>query len=184
MATAHRRPVPTADLVAREALALRSTLIRVHHTVAPREELEDLYSQAVLELLTRTERDSALTSAQHIRNSLRQKFASRILDHQRATAGRSPATRARATAQPLDETVDRVAGHRDALHELIARETLLELAAAIRELTHDQQLVLASQLNGETPRDCCARTGWTTDKYRKLAQRARKRLRARGQFGE
>jgi DNA-directed RNA polymerase specialized sigma24 family protein len=129
-------------------------------------------------MLARAERDPTLTSADHIRHALRQKFESRILDHHRAVAGRSPATHARARTRPLDDALDQRVGDRDGLDELVARETLRELAAAIRELTPDQQLVLASQLNGETPRECCGHTGWTIDKYRKTAQRARARLRA------
>lgn len=178
MPTATRQPTRTSELIAREALALRATLIRAYRSSASREDLEDLYSQAVLELLARTERDSTLTSADHIRRALRQKFESRILDHHRAVAGRSPATHARARTRPLDDALDQRVGDRDGLDELIARETLRELAAAIRELTPDQQLVLASQLNGEPPRECCGHTGWTIDKYRKTAQRARARLRA------
>ena len=179
MTTPTRRPSRTGELIAREALALRTTLIAVHRSAAGREDLEDLYSQTILELLTRAERDPTLTKRDHIRNALRQKFDSRILDHQRAIAGRSPAASARVRTRPLELAMERPADDRDAAHEVIARETLLELASAIRELTRDQQLVLASQLNGETPRDCCARTGWTMAKYRKLVQRARARLRAR-----
>jgi DNA-directed RNA polymerase specialized sigma24 family protein len=178
MPTAARQRTRTSELIAREALALRTTLIRVYRFKASREDLEDIYSQAVIELLARAERDPTLTSADHIRRALRQKFESRILDHHRAVAGRSPATHARARTRPLDGTLDQRVGDRDGLDHLVARETLRELAAAIRELTPDQQLVLASQLNGETPRDCCGHTGWTIDKYRKTAQRARARLRA------
>ena len=178
MPTATRQPTRTGDLIAHEALALRTTLIRVHHSNASREDLEDIYSQAVIELLARAERDPTLTSPDHIRRALRQKFDSRILDYHRAVAGRSPTTHARARTRPLDDTLDQRVGDRDGLDLLIARETLRELAAAIRQLTPDQQLVLASQLNGETPRECCRHTGWTIDKYRKTAQRARARLRA------
>jgi len=182
MPTAARQPTQTSELIAREALALRATLIRVYRSNASREDLEDLYSQAVLELLARAERDPTLTSADHIRHALRQKFYSRILDHHRALAGRSPATHARARTRPLDDTLDQHIGDRDGLDQLVAHETLRELAAAIRELTPDQQLVLASQLNGETPRECCSHTGWTIDKYRKTAQRARARLCAHTSF--
>ena len=178
MPTATRQPTRTSELIAREALALRKTLIRAYRSSASREDLEDLYSQAVLELLARAERDPTLTSPDHIRHALRQKFESRILDHHRAVAGRSPATHARARTRPLDDTLDQPVGDRDGLDQLIVHETLRELGAAIRELTPDQQLVLASQLNGETPRECCGHTGWTIDKYRKTAQRARARLRA------
>ena len=164
MPTATRQPTRTGDLIAHEALALRTTLIRAYRSNASREDLEDIYSQAVIELLARAERDPTLTSPDHIRHALRQKFESRILDHHRAVAGRSPATHARARTRPLADTLNHRIGDPDGLDRLVARETLRELAAAIRELTPDQQLVLASQLNGEPPRECCGHTGWTIDK--------------------
>ena len=106
MPTATRQPTQTSELIAREALALRATLIRVYRSSASREDLEDLYSQAVIELLARAQRDPTLTSPGHIRHALRQKFDSRILDHHRAVAGRSPATHARARTRPLDDALD------------------------------------------------------------------------------
>jgi DNA-directed RNA polymerase specialized sigma24 family protein len=60
-------------------------------------------------------------------------------------------------------------------HELTRVERL-----AREQLTRDQRLVLAYQiglpLSG--PREFCCRFGWSQEKYRKVAQRARARLRA------
>lgn len=176
------RQASTLDLIAREAIALRRPLIARHRGGAiGLWDLEDLYSQATLEVLARAKRDPGLRTSAHIRNSLRQKFAARVVDEQRAAAGRSPAAYARARHQPLDHAADaRLATDRDAPAQLIALETLTELRAAIGDLSDDQRLVLASQLHGETPRDCQARTGWSSEKYRKVAQRARARLTAAG----
>lgn len=168
----------TADLIAREAIGLRSCLIRTHHHAARWEDLEDLYSQSVLELLARAQRDPTLNSAAHIRAALRQKFEARILDHHRAAAGRSPAAAAREHARQLDDHTDQLATHRDPAADLANREALREVLAAWRQLTDDQRLVITSQLDDEQPRDCCARVGWTLEKYRKVAQRGRARLTA------
>jgi hypothetical protein len=178
MASDTCRATPVADLIAREAMALRARTIRVHRGRAGREDLEDFYSQAVLELLARAKRDPTLSTAPHVRNALRQKFEDRLRDHQRAAAGRSPATHARVHASPLDLVEQLLGSDRDAVTELIERETLRELCAAVLRLTLDQRLALASQLNDEAPCDCAARLGWTLEKYRKVAQRARARLHA------
>jgi hypothetical protein len=171
------RPSTTiADLIAQEATALRSTLLRVHYRTARWEDLEDLYSQAVLELLARAQRDATLSTPEHVRNALRQKFEARILDHRRAAAGRSPAASARERTQQLDDVQERVGSDRDAAADLIDREALQEVLVAWRGLTDDQRLVLTSQLDGERASACCARVGWTLEKYRKVAQRARIRL--------
>jgi DNA-directed RNA polymerase specialized sigma24 family protein len=164
MPTATRQPTRTSELIAREALALRATLIRAYRSSASREDLEDLYSQAVLELLARAERDPTLTSADHIRRALRQKFDSRILDHHRAVAGRSPATHARARTRPLADALDQRVGDRDGLDELVARETLRELAAAIRQLTPDQQLVASQVYVDMGASEFCTRHGWSVEK--------------------
>jgi hypothetical protein len=60
---------------------------------------------------------------------------------------------------------------------VLEHEALREILAGWRELTDDQRLVLASRRDGEGLRDCCSRTGWSDEKYRKVAQRARARLR-------
>jgi DNA-directed RNA polymerase specialized sigma24 family protein len=172
-----RRPKRVAELVAREALSLRPVLIHVHGHAASREDLEDLFSQAILELLTRARRDPTLTTPAHVRNALRQKFASRLLDHRRALAGRSAAAAASARACPLELVADLLPGGRDTVGEVLVREQIREVTHAIRHLTPDQRTVLLSQMGGEPAGECCHRTGWTVEKYRKVAQRARARLR-------
>jgi hypothetical protein len=90
------------ELVAREAMSLQSALLAVHRSRLPREDLEDAYAQATLELVARAKRTGAPHSAAHAQNSLRQKFESRIADRQRAQAGRSLAAHTLAHALPLD----------------------------------------------------------------------------------
>jgi DNA-directed RNA polymerase specialized sigma24 family protein len=169
------RLVAVEDLIAQEAMALRRSLIG-HHGRGPvgRQDLEDVYSQATLELLARAKRGPTLRTRAHVRNALRQKFADRVLDEQRARAGRSPAADGRAHAQPLDDAWRELVNDRDAPTQLIALEEVAELRDAISGLTSDQRLVLSSQLAGEPPRDCRKRAGWSNEKYR-LCRRRHKR---------
>ena len=74
-----------------------------------------------------------------------------------------------AVADPTGDVAERLAGQDDV-------RRLRELAD---ELTADQRLVLACQIALDM--DCqefCARFGWSAEKFRKVAQRARARLRA------
>jgi len=61
---------------------------------------------------------------------------------------------------------------------VMLRHDLGRVQQAARELTPDQQLVLASQVGlQQSSAEFCRLTGWTPGKYRKVAQRARARLR-------
>jgi hypothetical protein len=139
------RLVAVDDLIAQEAMALRRSLIGHHgRGLVGWQDLEDVYSQATLELLARARRDPTLQTRAHVRNALRQKFADRVLDEQRARGGRSPAAYARVHAQPLDDAWRELVNERDAPAQLIALDDLAELPDAIRQLTDDQRLVLSS----------------------------------------
>ena len=60
---------------------------------------------------------------------------------------------------------------------VILREDLRRLTLLARRLSPDQRLVLASQIGTQTGcAEFCRRTGWSAEKYRKVAQRARVRL--------
>ena len=169
---------PDAELLAEVAIELRPRLLRAYRGRLSREDLEDAYSQAVIELLARAKRN-AFAGADHIRNALEQKFASRICDQRRALAGRSPARNAEATAIRLDiSTAPDLLGGPDPAEVVLAHEELDRVIATIGDLTEDQRIALASELSGEPPAALCRRTGWTVAKQRKVAQRARKRLRA------
>ena len=57
------------------------------------------------------------------------------------------------------------------------RMDLRRVETLMRELTPDQRLVLISQVALGMPRaEFCRRYGWSPEKYRKVAQRARARL--------
>jgi DNA-directed RNA polymerase specialized sigma24 family protein len=170
------------EAVARVATARRDRLLRIHRRRLRWEDLEDCYSQATLELVARAQRDP-FASPEHILNALEQKFSSRIDDRRRAIGGRSPIEMAIAKALPIEapetgaiDLEDRsaeVVGHVAVRHEV---RRLREVAA---ELTDDQRLVLACQVSlGMDCSEFCGRFGWSAEKFRKVAQRARTRLRA------
>ena len=61
---------------------------------------------------------------------------------------------------------------------VMLREDLRRVRALAQELTPDQRLVLACQVGLQmAPAEFCRRYGWSPEKYRKVAQRARARLR-------
>jgi DNA-directed RNA polymerase specialized sigma24 family protein len=61
---------------------------------------------------------------------------------------------------------------------VIRRYELARINALARELTPDQRLVLATQTALQMGcAEFCDRYGWSSEKYRKVAQRARARLR-------
>jgi len=170
-----------AEAVARIALARRGRLLRVYRRRLRWEDLEDCYSQATLELVARSRR-APFVSPEHLLNALEQKFLSRIEDRRRAIGGRSAIETAIARAVPVDapehgagELEDRGAAVEN---RVIARTELRRLREVIADLSRDQQLVLASQVCVDMEvGEFCARYGWSVEKYRKVAQRARAKLR-------
>jgi DNA-directed RNA polymerase specialized sigma24 family protein len=173
----------TAEVLAIVASARRALLLRVHrHRLRP-QDLEDCYSQATLELLVHVRAGGRFASRRHIANALEQRFISRIHDRRRALSGRSPMHAALETAASLslreDEEID-VADARAELERLvILRQELRRVQVHARSLTAEQRLVLACQIGLQmSPREFCERHGWSLEKYRKVAQRARARLRA------
>ena len=164
------------------ASAKRELLLRAHRYRLRREDLEDCYGQATLELVAHARRGGVFASRSHLGNALELRFISRIHDRRRALGGRSPVQAALEVAMSLGGAgkeeiaiVDRRAG----LEELVMlRDDLRRVASVARGLTPDQRLVLACQLGLQM--DCgqfCRRFGWSPEKYRKVAQRARARLR-------
>jgi DNA-directed RNA polymerase specialized sigma24 family protein len=60
---------------------------------------------------------------------------------------------------------------------VLLRQDLKHIRKIYRELSHDQRLVLASQLfNDMECAEFCRAHGWSKEKYRKVAQRARARI--------
>jgi DNA-directed RNA polymerase specialized sigma24 family protein len=173
--------IDPAEAVAQIAAARRGRLLRVHRRRLRWEDLEDCYSQATLELLARSRRTPFLSHA-HVLNALEQKFLSRIEDRRRAIGGRSAIEAAIARAVPVDgpdrgadELQDRSAAVE---RQVMARTELRRLREVIADLSRDQRLVLASEVTvGMEVGEFCARFGWSVEKYRKVAQRARAKLR-------
>lgn len=170
-----------AEEVALVARARRELLLRVHRHRLRREDLEDCFSQATLELVAHARRGGRFFSRVHVQNALEQRFMSRVLDRRRALEGRSPMQaaleRARSLGDDLEEGVE-IADARAELERLvILRHELRRLGSVAHELSADQRLVLVSQIGGMSRAEFCRRYGFSPEKYRKVAQRARARLR-------
>ncbi len=170
-----------AEAVALVARSCRERLLAVNRHRLLREDLEDCYSQATLELLTSVAGGKPFSSYAHITNALDQRLLSRIHDRRRALSGRSPIEAAIATALPIDgcgqaqlELPDTRA---DVEGLTLLRYDLRRISELSEDLSGDQRLVLASQLAGELGcREFCRAHGWSSEKYRKVAQRGRVRL--------
>jgi hypothetical protein len=169
------------EAVALVARSRRELLLASHRRRLGREDLEDCYSQATLELLTRAGRGEAFAGRSHIANALEQKFLSRIHDRRRALSGRSPIQAALAGSLALVAGacggVDVADARADVERLTFLRHDLRRIARLSHELSSDQRLVLASELSSEAScAEFCRKHGWSTDKYRKVSQRARTRL--------
>jgi DNA-directed RNA polymerase specialized sigma24 family protein len=168
--------------VARVAHAKRDTLLRVYRHFLRQQDLEDCYSQATFELLSHTRRGGTFAGGQqHIANTLELRFLSRIRDVRRAVGGRSPLQAALNSALPLGAAehqgaavIDRRA---DVERLVLARFELRDVRRSMQALSPDQRLVLAGQLADIGCAEFCHRFGWSPEKYRKVAQRGRARLR-------
>jgi DNA-directed RNA polymerase specialized sigma24 family protein len=161
------------------AEAKRDVLLRVHRHRLRREDLEDCYSQATLELIAHVKAGGSFAGREHITNAIELRFVSRARDRRRALGGRSPIQAALEQAEMLGtiagaELVDRGA---EVDAKVILREELRRLSRLVGLLSMDQRRVLASQVGGEPCAQFCSRSGWSREKYRKVAQRARARLR-------
>jgi DNA-directed RNA polymerase specialized sigma24 family protein len=170
-----------AEEVAFVARARRELLLRVHRRRLRREDLEDCYSQATLELIADSRRGASYASRRELERAIERRFVSRIRDRRRALSGRSPIQAA------LERSLSLAGFAEDEIEVVDARaqpETLVMLRMELRrlqqlmgELTPDQRLVLISQVALQMPRaEFCRRYGWSPEKYRKVAQRARARL--------
>lgn len=169
------------EAVARVAHAKREVLLRAYWRMLRREDLEECHAQATLELLAQVRRGYTFASEAHIANTLELRMVSRIRDLRRAIAGRSPIRAALACALPVapgepgdPPLVDRRA---DLEALVMMRSELRRIVAAANELSADQKLVLVHQIAGGGCAAFCKCHGWSAEKYRKVAQRARARLR-------
>jgi DNA-directed RNA polymerase specialized sigma24 family protein len=176
------------DAVAAVAARKRELLLRAYRDRLPVEDLEDCFSQATLELLLRArlaERGAGrgFEGVAHIANALEQKLRSRIQDRLRARGGRSAIEAALAGAVPIGAPGEggiEIADCRSAIEDTVVRRIhLRDMLRLARRLSFDQRLLLSTQLQLDlSAREFCERFGWSLDKYRKVDQRARARLRA------
>jgi DNA-directed RNA polymerase specialized sigma24 family protein len=164
------------------AHAKREVLLRAYRQLARREDLEDCYSQATLELLARAHRGGTFSDACHVANTLELRFVSRIRDLRRARGGRSPMQAALAgalsIAGPEGHQLSIIDPRADLETLVLLRDDLERVQSSARDLSADQRLVLACQLADTGTDEFCRRLGWSADKYRKVAQRGRARLKA------
>jgi DNA-directed RNA polymerase specialized sigma24 family protein len=168
--------------VALVARAKRELLLQANRYRSRREDLEDCYSQATLELVAYVQQGGVFADRVHLGNVLELRFLSRVRDLRRALGGRSPMQAALEVAISLgavgEEEVAIVDRRAEVEKLVMLRHDLRRIQLLARELTADQRLVLACQLGRElTPREFCRCFGWSPEKYRKVAQRARARLR-------
>jgi hypothetical protein len=179
---APRAVLDPAEEVALVARAKRELLLSASRHRLRREDLEDCYSQATLEMLMRVRGGGTFANRRHLGNALELRFQSRIRDRRRAISGRSPMQAALETAVPLQivgEAGVEIADASSEVEQLVMlRLELRRLGVLARELTSDQRLVLASQVAAGSREEFCREHGWSFEKYRKVGQRARVRLRS------
>jgi DNA-directed RNA polymerase specialized sigma24 family protein len=168
------------DLVASVSRAKWTILLRVYSTrgVAPAD-LEDCLAQATLELVVQARRGTIPADPRLVAGALEHKFASRIIDRRRAMTGRSASASYRAIGTAVEDLADLLPGQQDTAEQALGRDELRRLASALPRLTDDQRLVIRHRASGDgTPGEFAARHGWSMEKYRKVSQRARARLKA------
>jgi DNA-directed RNA polymerase specialized sigma24 family protein len=170
-----------AEEVALVASAKRELLLAANRYRLRREDLEDCYSQATLELVTHALRGGVFADRSHIGNALELRLSSRIRDRRRALGGRSPAQAALEAAMSLGGAGTEeiaIVDRRAELEKLVMlRHDLRRVELLAQQLSPDQRLVLACQLGLQMGcSEFCRRFNWTPEKYRKVAQRARAKL--------
>ncbi len=170
------------ERVALVARARGQMLLRSYRHRLREQDLEDCLSQATLELVAQARAGARWASTAHLAHVLEQRFVSRVADRHRALSGRSPMQAAleqalaRGAGEGLGASVpDRAPGTEDLV---LLRMELRRLPRLARGLSEEQRLVLASQVSLQMEcAEFCALHGWSAEKYRKVAQRARARLR-------
>jgi DNA-directed RNA polymerase specialized sigma24 family protein len=172
-----------AEEVALVAHSARTLLLSAYRAWLRQDDLEDCHSQATLELVAQARRgELRYSSRAHLRSLFQLRFVSRVRDRRRALRGRSPAQAMLdgALSQPGgDGRAVEVADPRADVERLtLLRHELRALQRAADGLSADQRLVLACQIALQmSAGEFCATFGWSAEKHRKVAQRARARLR-------
>jgi DNA-directed RNA polymerase specialized sigma24 family protein len=166
--------------VALVSRARRDLLMRAHRYRLRWEDLEDCYSQATLELVAHAQNGGAFADRAHLGNLLEQRFLSRIRDRRRAVSGRSPMQAALEASMSLGgpgEGVEMVDLRADLERLVLLRHDLGLIVRLAPALSFDQRMALVCQLVPMSREETCRSLGWSCEKYRKVAQRARARLR-------
>jgi DNA-directed RNA polymerase specialized sigma24 family protein len=162
--------------------AKRDLLLRVYRYQLRPEDLEDCFGQATLELVAFVRKGGRFADRVHLGNLLEQRFQSRVRDRRRALSGRSPMQAAMESSMSLgagsNQGVEIVDVRADLEKLVMLRHELSRIGRHVQRLTPDQRLVLACQLESMSRAEFCRLYGWSSEKYRKVAQRARARLRA------
>jgi DNA-directed RNA polymerase specialized sigma24 family protein len=165
------------------AHAARGLLLSVYRPWLRRDDLEDCYSQATVELVAQARRgELRYSSRAHLRSLFELRFVSRVRDRRRALRGRSPAQAmldgALSLGGPGRREIEIADPRADIERRTLLRHELRTLERAAHALSADQRLVLACQIGLQmSAGEFCARFGWSHEKHRKVAQRARARLR-------
>ncbi|MHB1539315.1 MAG: hypothetical protein ACYCUM_04405 [Solirubrobacteraceae bacterium] len=173
-----------AELVALAVQAKSPILLGVHRRRLRAEDLEECLSQAALELVASVRRGGSFSSRLHAERVLEQRFLARVHDRRRAIGGRSAAhaglelALGAASGDGERRGVEVHDPRADVQRTVLARDVLALLPTLARRLTDDQRLVIASQMDDCGCDEFCERHGWSREKYRKVAQRGRARLRA------
>lgn len=176
------RNLDSAERVAHVVRIKRKALLWAHRHMLRYEDLEDCFSQATMELIRYVHSGGTFTHTGHAAMALELRFLSRVQDRCRAISGRSPiqaAWEGALAAGGLGDGYTNAADVRCAVEELAMMRMELRLVPRLaRELTADQRLVVACQVGLQMSRaEFCELFGWSFVKYRKVANRARVRLR-------
>jgi DNA-directed RNA polymerase specialized sigma24 family protein len=165
------------------AHSARGLLLSVHRAWLRRDDLEDCYSQATVELVAQARRgELRYSSRAHLRSLFELRFVSRVRDRRRALRGRSPAQAmldgALSHAGADGRAVEVADPRADVERLILLRHELRALGRAAHGLSPDQRLVLACQVGLQmSAGEFCRTFGWSAERHRKVAQRARTRLR-------
>lgn len=170
------------ERVAHVVRTKRKALLWAYRYMLRREDLEECFGQASMELIRYVRAGGAFSHTRHAAAALELRFLSRVQDRRRALSGRSPIQAASEGALATGSLGDGYADQADvrcAVEELAMMRMELRLAPMLaRGLTADQRLVLACQVGLQMERgEFCALFGWSFAKYRRVAQRARARMR-------
>jgi hypothetical protein len=168
--------------VAHVVRSKRKALLWAYRYMLRREDLEECFGQACMELIRYVRAGGTFSHTGHAAAALELRFVSRVQDRCRAMAGRSLTQAAAESALAFGNLGESHTDHADvrcAVQELAMMRIELRLVPLLaRELTADQRLVLACQVGLQMERrEFCELFGWSFAKYRRVARRARARMR-------